>query len=167
MAQADGLLVYLGEYTDREAAMDDFEAIKALKHADFLGMYESALFEKTANGELNVINTDATERTRGAKIGAITGGVIGLLFPPSILAAAAMGTGIGAIVGHFQRGLKKDDIESMAELLQPGDFGVVVVAETTIQEGFDKLMKHAAKVMKKEVDVQADELKKAIDEAAS
>ena len=84
--------------------MDDFEAIKQLKHAELLGMYESAIFEKTVEGALRIINTDATERAFGAKVGAVTGGVIGLLFPPSILAAAAMGTGIGAIVGHLRRG---------------------------------------------------------------
>lgn len=166
MAQADGFLVYLGEYTDREAAMDDFEGIKALKHANFIGRYESAIFEKTAEGDLRTINTDSTERTFGAKAGAVTGGVIGLLFPPSIIAGAAVGAGLGALVGHFKRGLKSDDIDAMADMLQPGEFGVVVFAETTIEEGLDKLMKRAAKVMKKEVDVQADELKKAIDEAA-
>ena len=28
----------------------------------------------------------------------------------------------------------------MADLLHPGDYGVVVVAETTIKQGFDQLM---------------------------
>ncbi len=100
--------------------MDDFEAIKAAEARRLLGMYESAIFEKTVEGDARIINTDATERTFGAKVGAVTGGVIGLLFPPSILAAAAMGTGIGAHRRTLRRGLKKDDIESMADLLNRG-----------------------------------------------
>lgn len=44
--------------------------------------------------------------------------------------------------------------------------GLIVFGFTTIEEGAERLMKKAAKVMKKQVDVSAEELKAAIDEAA-
>ncbi len=166
MAKADGYVIYLGEYEDNASAVVDFDAIKELKHEKFIGDYESALFQKTADGKVVVHNTDATERGFGAKAGAITGAVIGVLFPATIVAGAIAGGGLGALVGHFKRGMKTDDIKELADMLEPGHYGVVVIAETTVEEGLDRMMKRAAKVMKKEIDLQADEMKKAIDEAA-
>lgn len=44
--------------------------------------------------------------------------------------------------------------------------GLIVFGFTTIGEGAERLMKKAAKVMKKQVDASAEELKAAIDGAA-
>jgi len=166
MADADGIVVFVGAYDSLEAATEDFEGIKAAKSMHFIGDYESALFEKTADGEVRIVNTDATERSFGAKAGAVTGAVIGLLFPPSIVGMAAAGAGVGAAAGHFMRGMKRDDIKAMGEMLDEGQAGVIMVGETTIQEGAERLMKQAAKVMKRQVDADAEELKRAIDGAA-
>lgn len=95
----------------------------------------------------------------------MTGAVVGLIFPPSIIGMAAAGAGVGALAGNFMRGMKRDDIKAMGEMLDEGQAGLVVVGYTTIQEGMERYMKKAAKIMKREVDMQADELKKAIDEA--
>ena len=46
-----------------------------------------------------------------------------------------------------------------------GEAGIVLVAIVTPDEGIDRFLKRAAKVMKKQVDADAEELKKAIDEA--
>jgi len=158
-------VMFVASYGDVEDARLDFEAIKMLKHEKFLGEYESALFEKDAEGKVKILDTDATERGWGAKAGVITGAVIGLIFPPTILAAGALGAGIGAVGGNIMRGVKRKDIMEIGEMLDEGTAGVILVGFTTIEEGVDRLMKRAAKVMKQEIDAQADELKAQIDEA--
>ncbi len=166
MAEPDGIIVFVAAYNNVEDALADFEGIQALKSASFIGDYEAAVFEKREDGKVKILNTDATERGWGAKAGAVTGAVVGLLFPPTIIGMAAAGAGVGAVAGNFMRGIKRKDIMEMGEMLDAGQAGVVMVGETTLEEGMDKLMKRAAKVMKKEVDAQAEDIKKAIDEAA-
>jgi len=165
MADPDGIIVIVGVYDSVEAGDEDLTAIKLARAEHFIGDYEAALFEKTADGEVKIVNTDATQRTWGAKVGIVTGAVVGLIFPPSIIGMAAAGAGVGALAGNFMRGMKRDDVKAMGEMLDEGQAGLVVVGYTTIQEGMERYMKKAAKIMKKEVDMQADELKKAIDEA--
>jgi uncharacterized membrane protein len=161
----DGVVMYFGSYGSLDDARADFEGIKILKAEKFIGDYESALFEKNEKGDVKIIDTDATERAWGAKAGAITGAVIGLVFPPSLLAAGAVGAGAGALAGNLMRGIKRKDIKEIGDMLDEGQAGVILVGFTTIEEGVDRLMKRAAKVMKQEVDAQAEELKAQIDEA--
>jgi len=165
MGEADGVVMYFGSYASVDDARADFEGIKLLKREKFIGEYESALFEKSMGGDVKVLDTDATERGWGAKVGVISGAVLGVIFPPSILAMGALGAGAGALAGNIMRGVKRKDVMEIGEMLDNGQAGVVLVGFTTIEEGMDRLMKRAAKVMKQEIDAQAEELKAQIDEA--
>jgi uncharacterized membrane protein len=166
MADPDGVIVYLATYGDLEDARADFEGFEAVHKEKWLGEYEAALFGKEADGKLKIYDTVASERGWGAKVGAITGATIGLLFPPAIVASAIAGAGVGAVAGQLKRGMKTDDIKAMAEMLEEGTYGIVLVGFTTVEEGAERFLKRAAKVMKQEVDAQAEEIKKSIDEAA-
>ncbi|MHB8793507.1 MAG: DUF1269 domain-containing protein [Thermoleophilia bacterium] len=165
MAQSDGFIVYAGQYPSLEAAKDDFAAIKALHKADFVGHYESALFTKEENGKVKIVDTDETARAHGAVGGAIAGAVLGVIFPPSLLVMAAGGGALGAIIGHVAEGMPRGDIKEVGEMLDMGEAGIVFVGEPTVEAGVDKLMKKASKVMKKEIQADADEVKKQLDQA--
>ena len=167
MAEPEGMILYAAAYGSLDDAKMDFEGIKLLKAEKFLGDYEAALFTKEEGGKVKIVNTDATERGWGAKVGLVTGAVIGLIFPPSILGMGALGAGVGAVLGNFMKGMKRSDIEEVGNMLDEGQAGIILVGEVTIEEGMDRLMKRAAKVAKKEVDAQAKEIKDAIDEAVS
>lgn len=67
---------------------------------------------------------------KGAGIGALVGGVVGLIFPPSILATTALGAAIGGMTG-VMRGAKFDsaEIKAMADDLQPGQSMLVTVVD--------------------------------------
>jgi len=165
MAEADGILVFAGQYANLDEATEDFMALKTLKSMDFIGKYEAALFTKTVEGKVKIIDTDATERGAGAKVGAVTGAVLGIIFPPSLLASAAVGAGAGALVGNFMTAMSRKDVKELGELLDDGQAGIVFIGETTLEAGMRKLLKHVAKEMKIQVDDQADEMKRAIDAA--
>ncbi len=164
MAEPDGVVVYAGSYVSVADAKDDFELIRALHNEKFIGEFEAAVFHKDADGKVKVLDTVATERSAGAKVGAITGAVMGVLFPATIVGAALAGGGIGALFGNFRRGLKRKDVMEIGDMLDEGEAGVVLVGFTTIEEGVERLMKHAAKITKREIDATAEELKSAVDE---
>ena len=165
MADDATIIGYAGVYADVEDAKADFAAIKEAHSESWIGTYDAALFEKTADGKVKVLDTDATQRAAGAEVGVIAGVVLGLIFPPSILVSAAVGGGVGAVVGNLVKGFMSGDIKKIAEELEPGQAGVILVADATFDAGAEKLMKRAKKIAKQEVDAQAKDVKKAIDEA--
>ena len=70
-----------------------------------------------------------------------------------------------ASCGHLFGGFKRKDIAELGDLLDEGTAGIVMIGVATPEMGADLYMKRAAKVAKKQVDADAKELKKAIDEA--
>jgi hypothetical protein len=52
-----------------------------------------------------------------------------VLFPPSVLVGAAAGGVAGAVANDMNKRLSKSDAEKLAELLEPSEVGVLVVAE--------------------------------------
>jgi uncharacterized membrane protein len=159
-------IIYGAAYESLEDAKDDYESIKDLHKEKWIGKYESALFTKNEDGSVKIHDTDATSRGRGLKIGAAIGAAVGIIFPVTILVGALAGGGLGLLGGHLSKGLKRGDIKELGDLLDEGEAGIVLVAIVTPDEGIDRYLKRAAKVLKKQVDADAEELKKAIDEAA-
>ena len=115
------------------------------------------------SGKVKIVDTDETSRAHGAVGGAIAGAVIGVIFPPSLLVMAAGGGAVGAVIGHVAKGMPRGDIKEIGDMLDEGEAGIIFVGEATVEAGVDKLMKKATKVMKKEIQAEADEMKKALD----
>ncbi len=162
MVEQEGFVLYAGTYPDLDSARDDFETIKELHKAEFVGHYDAALFTKEEAGKVKIIDTDETSRAHGAEAGAVAGAVIGVLFPPSILLMAAGGGAVGAIIGHVSKGMPRGDIKEIGEMLDTGEAGIIFVGEPTVEAGVDKMMKKASKVLRKEIQDEADEMKESL-----
>jgi uncharacterized membrane protein len=164
MAESENLIGYAAVYADVEDAKADFEMIKAAHREKWIGSYDAALFEKNTEGKVKVLDTDATQRKDGAVAGAVVGAIFGVIFPPSILVSAAVGAGAGAVIGNLAKGWMSGDVKDLADELEPGESGIILVADATFDAGAERLMKRAKKMAKQEVDAQADDAKAAIDE---
>ena len=158
-------VAYIGAYSDVDDAKADFDAIKALHANMWIGPYDGALFTKEVGGKVKILDRDSAVTGGAAVVGALTGAFIGLIFPPSILGAAAITGAAGGVLGHLFGGFKRKDIAEIGELLDEGTAGIVMIGVATPEMGADLYMKRAAKVAKKQVDADAKDLKKAIDEA--
>jgi len=158
------IFVFAGAYGNEEDAKADYEGIKFLHKEDWIGKYQAAIFEKTPEGKIKVLDTTSTTRATGAKWGAAIGAVLGVFFPPGLLLSAATGAAVGAGVGNLAKGWFSGDIKQVAESLEAGECGVIVVAEATPDVGAEKLLKKAVKAEKRQVDEQAAEIKKQLDE---
>jgi len=163
MAQTEGIMVFGGLYGSSDEAMEDFNLIKAAHDEKWLGFYEAAAFSKDADGKVKILDIDSTTRGAGAKIGAVTGAIFGVIFPPSLIASAVVGAAVGGVAGNLAKGFGKGDIKELAESLEPGQAGVVLVAEMTPEEGIERYMKRAKKIAKQTVDADAKALKEEID----
>ena len=87
MAKADGVFIYIGTYPNEAAARADYEGVKDLHALGAVGSYDAAVINKDAAGKVHV-NKDEMATRHGGWGGAAAGAVVGILFPPSIIATA-------------------------------------------------------------------------------
>jgi uncharacterized membrane protein len=158
---------FVGAYDSGADAEADFMTIKDAKAIGLIGKYQSALFEKEADGKVKVLNTDSTTRATGAKWGAAVGAVMGVIFPPSLLAGLFWGTSIGALAGNIGKGWGAGDVKALGDALEPGESGIVLVAQATPEVAAKRILKMAATVEKKQIDESVKELESQIDEMAA
>jgi len=154
--------LYIAAYMDADAARGDWDAIKQAASDDVIKVDGLVLVSRGADGKINV-DDDFHTALKGAKWGAVGGAVIGLIFPPSLLASAAVGAGaglgIGALKSHREKAAIKADVE---DALPPNSSGIVALFEEVWVADVDKALSHADKVTKNEVDADsATEVKNA------
>src|SRR5262249_41594287 len=80
---------------------------------------------------------------RAAVAGAGAAAVTGAFSPPFLLAGAALGALDGAAIAHLRDGLPHKDLKELGKTLNDGTAAVVVVAESTVQEAMQKVVKRA------------------------
>src|SRR5436190_670543 len=79
------------------------------------------------------------------------GGVVGLIFPPALVAGAVVGGGAGGIWGKIRdKGFKDDDLKAIGETMEPGTSAIIAVAEDHVierlekgLEGYSRISRHA------------------------
>jgi uncharacterized membrane protein len=164
MAKTDGTFIYVATYPDQTAALDDYQAVKAL-HADgMVGAYDAAVITKDAAGKVHE-NKDETATRHGAWWGVAAGAAVGVIFPPAILATAAAGGVIGGVSGHLAKGMSRSQAKDLGEFIDPGQAGLVVVGETKIREAVEKAVTRAEKEVAEELDTDPQEIDKTLQRA--
>jgi Protein of unknown function (DUF1269) len=94
-------------------------------------------------------------------------GVIGILFPPAILATTAVGAAVGGVSGHLWRGMSRADVRELGELIDDGQAALVIVGESKLEEAVDKAALKAEKHVAKELNVKPKDVDRAVREAAT
>ncbi len=112
------------------------ELLVQLKQMDKDGtvdIIDAAVMVKAEDGrKLKVTETAELTAKKGGVRGALVGGVLGIIFPPSILAMAAVGAAAGAAIGHFtDQGFDNNLLKEIGENLPPGGSCIVAVIEET------------------------------------
>jgi uncharacterized membrane protein len=161
MSKAGSVFLYLGTYPNEAEAQADYELVKDLRALGAVGGYDAAVVTKDAEGKVHV-NKDETSTRRGTWGGIVAGAVVGVLFPPSILAAAAVGGAVGGVGGHLWKGMSRSDVKELGEMIDEGEAALIVVGESQIEKAELKAVKHLAK----ELDVKPEELEAEIAKAA-
>ena len=166
MAKPDATFIYIGTYPDEAAAQTDYNIVKDLHAVGAVGTYDAAVVTKDVSGKVHV-NKDEMATRHGGWGGVAVGALVGVLFPPSIIGAAAVGGAVGAVGGHLWRGMSRGDVKELGEVIDSGQAALVVVGESTVEAAIEKAGLKAEKQVAKELDVKPKDLDKAIQEAAS
>jgi uncharacterized membrane protein len=147
------IFIYAATYSGTEDAWADYDILLEL-HADKLvGTYDAAVIDKDAEGKVHVHKHEKATQ-HGAWGGIAVGALVGVLFPPSLLGAAAVGGVVGGLGGHFRKGMSREDAKEFGETLERGEAALVVIGESRVEEQLDKALAHAEKSIEKEVAVE-------------
>ena len=159
------VFLYAATYDDIADAEADYEAVFDLHALGAIGTFDSAVIRKDDDGKVRVTKTEKPTQ-HGAWTGAGVGALVGIVFPPAILGSAIVGAGAGGLVGHLRKGISRDDLKELGDELEGGTAAVIVIGESKIEEQLEKAMTRAEKLTEKQIDADADELRREIDAAA-
>ena len=165
MAKPEAVFIYVGTYPSEAAARDDYDVVKDLHAAGAVGTYDAAVVTRDDSGKVHV-NKDEMATRHGAWGGAAVGAVVGILFPPSLIAGAAVGAAAGGVGGHLWRGMSRADVKEFGDVIDDGQAALVIVGESKVEQAVEKAGLKAEKHVAKELDVSSKDIDKAIKEAA-
>jgi uncharacterized membrane protein len=161
---ADPVFLFAAAYGSEADARADYDPLRELHAAGLVGTYDAAIVTKSG-GKVHVHKHEKPTE-HGAWTGLAVGAVVGILFPPSIIASGAVGAAAGGLVGHLWRGMSRADVKEVGELLDDGEAGLVVIGTSRIEEQVDKALSRAQRRLSKELDAESAELDKHIGEAS-
>jgi uncharacterized membrane protein len=143
--------VFIAAYGSEEGADAALQDFRAMGREGSIDLIDAAVAVHTADDKVKIKETaDPSGKTWG-KRGAIAGGLVGLIFPPSIVAGAVVGGAGGGIWGKLRdKGFKDEDLKAIGESLPPGSSAIIAVAEDHVierlqrgLEGYDRIAQHA------------------------
>jgi uncharacterized membrane protein len=167
------LIAFIATYDDVADARQDYQEIKQAHDKGFIGEYDAAVVWRNDKGriEFDSVSEEASRKWLWAGLG--VGAVIGLVFPPSILATSAIGALSGAVIGKFRDGIPQRDLEQVGEALTGDNAALIVVAEDRIAEALEKIgakldasKKQIEAVLNEDAAVAAKQMQEAIAEAS-
>jgi uncharacterized membrane protein len=164
MAKADSTFIYVATYADESTAREDYDVVKGLHKTGLVGSYDAAVVTKDAKGKVHE-NKDETATRHGAWWGIAAGAAVGLLFPPSILATAAVGGVAGGVAGHLAKGMSRSEVKQLGDLIEPGQAALIVVGEAKIEKAIQEAITRAEKEAAEELGVDPKDIDKALQEA--
>ena len=134
--------------TQAGLALKDF---RAMDREGSIDLIDGVVVVHSADGKVRFEETADPSGKKWAKRGAIAGGLVGLIFPPSILVGAAVGAAGGGVWGKVRdKGFKDEDLKAIGESLDPGTSAIIAIAEDRVVErletgleGYNRIARHA------------------------
>ena len=122
--------LFVATYDTEDGAAAAAKDFKEAQRDGAIDLIDAAVIVHTADGKVKIDESADPSGKKWAKRGAIAGGVVGLIFPPSIIVSAAVGGGAGGIWGKIRdKGFKDEDLKQIGNDMPPGTSAIIAVAE--------------------------------------
>lgn len=140
-------------FQDENGADAALQKLKEAKKENLIAIQNAAVIRRDKNDKLHISETADWGGGKGAAVGAIVGGAIGLIFPPSILVSGAIGAGIGGLAAKLRdSGFPDGELKEIGAGLKPGTSAIVAVVELTyVAEIQRQLAAEGAKTMRQAI----------------
>jgi uncharacterized membrane protein len=145
------LQVFVAAFDNEEQAGAALKDFRAMDREGSIELIDAVVVVRGANGTVNFQETADPSGKKWAKRGAIAGGLVGLIFPPSIIGTAIVGGVGGGIWGKVRdKGFRDEDLKAIGESLEPGTSAIIAIAEDRVierlqrgLEGYQNIARHA------------------------
>jgi len=164
MSKSEGTFIMVATYPDEQAARDDYQVVKEAHRRGLVGSYDAAVITKDSDGKVHE-NKDETSTRHGAWWGIAAGAAVGVLFPPSVIGAAAVGGVIGGVSGHLAKGMSRSEAKDLGDFIDPGQAGLLVVGESRVEQAISDAVTRADKQTAKELDVDPKDVDRIMEAA--
>jgi uncharacterized membrane protein len=168
VAVSDGAYALIvADFNDTDAAWEAYELLKSVEDGQRLEIESVVVVTCDADGKIEVQKATDHSTRRGLGWGVVGGVVLGVIFPPSIIASAAvLGVG-GAAVGKARELHHRSELaDELAGALDPGHSGIIALVSDPAVVEIRKALDKANRVVEHAVDkVVAADIKAAAKEA--
>ena len=146
------------EFADPNAALETYQALIEAETAGQITVDGVLVVRADANGQIVIQKvTDHSTKT-GLKWGIVGGVVLGVLFPPSIIASAAALGVTGGVLGKLRQEHHKSELgTALTGSLAPNMSGILVLATLPAVPEVKETMPKATKVTEVPVDSETAE----------
>lgn len=120
--------IAVAAFQEEDAASQALKELKELKKTRIIGIIDAAVIRKDEDGKLHIKETADMSGKKGAGIGALIGGAVGLLAGPIGLVAAG-GALVGWLAARRDGGIKDERLETLGDSLKPGTSAIVAIVE--------------------------------------
>jgi uncharacterized membrane protein len=135
MSEKDTLFVLAASYDDLQAAEADYETVKDIYDVAGIGHdFDATVIQRDADGKSHVIKKHEESTRHGLKWGLAIGAACAVLPAVGLVGGMAAGGAIGAATGHIKGGMSDDNLEQVADTLEKGQAGLIVVYATNMSD---------------------------------
>jgi uncharacterized membrane protein len=129
LAVSDGAYTLLvADFPQADDAWTAYEGLKAAEDGATVKVEGVVVVRRSTDGKLEVQKATDHSTRRGLVWGAVGGAVLGVIFPPSLLASAAVvGAGGAAVGGLRQRHHRRELADMLATAVVPGHSAIVAL----------------------------------------
>ena len=151
MSQVDDVPmdIVVAAFNDVGGAESALRELKDVKAEGLIGIRNAAVLWKDDKGKIHFKETADMHGGKGAAIGGVVGAVAGLIFPPSILASAAVGAAVGGLSAKLRdSGFPDERLKEIGTGLNPNTSALIAVIEHIwVREFEEQLRQYAASVV--------------------
>jgi uncharacterized membrane protein len=142
--------LFIAAYGTERGAADALKAFQSAQRAGAIDLIDAAVIVHGTDDKVTFHETADPSGKTWAKRGAIAGGLVGLIFPPSIIASAAVAGAAGGVWGKVRdKGFKDEELRDIGTSLPPGSSAIIAIAEDRVVEqlerglaGYERIARH-------------------------
>jgi uncharacterized membrane protein len=160
------IYLLIATYPNKDAAEADYKSIWMLHHQGHVGTYDAAVVTRDDEGKVHIHKREKPTQ-HGAWTGIGVGAVVGLVFPPALIATAAAGGLAGGLIAHLEKGMSRKQVKEIGEHLESGQAALVVIGPELLKDVLGDAVKSAQRVEEHEIQADAGVLEETLKDAGT